>query len=54
MMLWTEPARTELVPPKIGPRNNSHINAVWLSEKAHSEILRMVVVGEGHGNSICS
>lgn len=54
MMLWTEPAQVPKVPREGGTRNGSHISTVWLGEPAYSEIRRFVVVGEGHGNSICS
>jgi hypothetical protein len=54
MMLWTEPARTPIVPRGGGTRNGSHFSTTYLGETAYSEIRRFVVVKEGHGNNICS
>ncbi|KUJ07135.1 uncharacterized protein LY89DRAFT_660871 [Mollisia scopiformis] len=47
MMLWTEPARSNA-------KRSSQLSTVWLGETAFSEIRRFVVIGEGHGNVICS
>jgi hypothetical protein len=57
MMLWTEPARDELVPRGGGTRNGSHFSTIttgYLKQQAYSEIRRFVVIGVGHGNTICS